>query len=34
LLRPIFERPAAWRVLDALIAVVMLTLGTLLIVSA
>jgi len=27
LLRPVFARPAAWRVLDALIAVVMLALG-------
>lgn len=27
LLRPVFARPGAWRVLDALIAVVMLTLG-------
>jgi L-lysine exporter family protein LysE/ArgO len=27
LLRPLFERPGAWRVLDALIAVVMLALG-------
>jgi L-lysine exporter family protein LysE/ArgO len=26
-LRPLFERPVAWRVLDALIAVVMLALG-------
>jgi L-lysine exporter family protein LysE/ArgO len=33
LLRPVFARPAAWRVLDAVIAVVMVTLGTLLIVS-
>jgi L-lysine exporter family protein LysE/ArgO len=33
-LRPVFVRPAAWRVLDATIAVVMLTLGTLLVVSA
>jgi L-lysine exporter family protein LysE/ArgO len=34
LLRPVFARPAAWRILDAVIAVVMLTLGTLLIVSS
>jgi L-lysine exporter family protein LysE/ArgO len=34
LLRPVFARSAAWRVLDAAIAVVMVTLGTLLIVSA
>ena len=27
LLRPVFARPAAWRVLDALIAVVMAVLG-------
>jgi L-lysine exporter family protein LysE/ArgO len=31
LLRPVFARPAAWRILDAAIAVVMVTLGTLLI---
>lgn len=30
-LRPVFARPTAWRVLDATIAVVMLTIGTLLI---
>lgn len=34
LLRPVFARPAAWRILDAAIAVVMVTLGTLLVVSA
>ena len=34
LLRPIFARPGAWRSLDAMIAAVMVTLGTLLIVSA
>ena len=34
LLRPVFARPAAWRILDAAIAVVMLTLGTLLIASS
>jgi L-lysine exporter family protein LysE/ArgO len=33
-LRPIFARPGAWRILDAAIAAVMLTLGTLLVVSA
>lgn len=34
LLRPLFARPAAWRVLDALIAVVMAALGVGLLVSA
>jgi L-lysine exporter family protein LysE/ArgO len=34
LLRPVFARPAAWRVLDTAIAAVMVTLGTLLISSA
>jgi L-lysine exporter family protein LysE/ArgO len=34
LLRPLFARPAAWRVLDALIAVVMTALGVGLLVSA
>ena len=34
LLRPVFARPAAWRILDAIIAVVMLALGTLLIVRS
>ena len=33
LLAPVFTKPAAWRVLDALIAVVMFTLGTSLLVS-
>ena len=28
LLRPLFARPGAWRVLDLLVAAVMLTLGT------
>ncbi|HEX4432053.1 MAG TPA: LysE/ArgO family amino acid transporter [Frankiaceae bacterium] len=34
LLRPVFARRTAWRILDAVIAVVMAALGTLLIVSA
>jgi L-lysine exporter family protein LysE/ArgO len=34
LLRPIFARPMAWRILDSAIAAVMLTLGALLIVNA
>ncbi|GAB2820691.1 LysE family transporter [Alpinimonas psychrophila] len=33
LLAPVFTKPAAWRVLDAIIAVVMFTLGTSLLVS-
>ncbi|MEY4533081.1 MAG: hypothetical protein RI926_850 [Actinomycetota bacterium] len=33
LLDPVFKKPAAWRVLDAIIAVVMFTLGTSLLVS-
>jgi L-lysine exporter family protein LysE/ArgO len=34
LLRPLFARPAAWRVLDAVIAVVMAVLGVGLLASA
>jgi L-lysine exporter family protein LysE/ArgO len=34
LLRPVFARPTAWRILDSGIAAVMLTLGTLLIANA
>lgn len=34
LLRPVFARPAAWRILDAVIAAVMVTLGSLLVASA
>ena len=34
LLQPVFTRPAAWRILDALVGIVMLTLATSLLVSA
>jgi L-lysine exporter family protein LysE/ArgO len=34
LLQPVFTRPAAWRLLDALVGIVMLTLATSLLVSA
>ncbi|MEO9786895.1 MAG: LysE/ArgO family amino acid transporter [Aurantimonas coralicida] len=34
LLQPVFTRPAAWRILDALVGIVMLTLATSLFVSA